>query len=164
MKYIEIDKDGLLSFIKQHRDSWGFKKAISIIENNSDIKRYLKENNFNRLYSKLFHEQTESVISAITMLLLAANIDILEYLTYIPAYCFYNVYYLNKIIIPKNTSFIGTKAFYVYTGKLCFEGTKEEFIKIDNASIDSWSIDVSEIICSDGVLKIDKNYGGVVIP
>lgn len=163
MRYIEVDKDGLASDVKKYKYNWDFKKAIDIIKNDSEIKRWLKENDFNRLYSKLFDKQSESVIGAFTMLLLAANIDVLEYLTYIPAYCFYYASDITKIIIPKNINFIGTKAFYLCTGKLCFEGTKEEFIRIADASVDGWCSGVSQVICSDGVLKIDENYGGVVI-
>ena len=74
-----------------------------------DIKHALEDNNFEHMYKEWAN--TRYIKAALTEILLAAGIDVLEYLTEIPSHTFFGCGFLTSITIPDSITKIGRYAF-----------------------------------------------------
>lgn len=173
MKYIEVDKEYLIhylkNFYKKQKDNGSelYKLLMNFLADAS-VKDLINDCDIKNLYKKFDDSEagTFFAVSVVNELLISSDIDILEYIEDIPENCFFsfcqeaNI----QITLPKHIKSIGRDAFYdMGIPHIKYEGTRDEFTKIANKSKDKWYSGISKVICSDGVLKIDETYGGVVI-
>lgn len=149
-------KDYYHNFINDNITS-GWKDVLNYFFSRSDAKEYLRENDFDSLYNCFYDVVENGVQSDLTIVLLAADIDFLAYMEFIPPGCFDGIEKIDKIIIPKNIERIYEVSFHnLLPGvEVSYEGTVSELNKLIDVSKYIFKKEfVSKVICSDGEVEI----------
>ena len=119
--------------------------------NKPEITTLLDNNKFDELYYS-FRSSTSYLATLLTRVLLFSGIDFLDYMTYVPEYCFKGIK-IKSITLPSSIKEIMWDAFVdTDLETLKYAGTMKEWeeVKIQN----KLNMPVYEVLCKDGVVKL----------